>query len=76
MLIELIPTNNNIFFIETIDLNSRVWDIHSGKFVNNYVGHESDTNSVLLLTMEIPLALDQMIPPVFFLIQYYTEKIN
>ena len=28
MSIEIIPTNNNILFIESIDLNARMWDIH------------------------------------------------
>ena len=65
MSIEIILINNNICFIETIDLNVRVWDIHSGKFVKNHVGHESDTNSVFFFPMEMPLALDQMTPPVF-----------
>ena len=65
MSIEIIIINNNICFIETIDLNVRVWDIHSGKFVKNHVGHESDTNSVFFFPMEMPLALDQMTPPVF-----------
>ena len=59
------PTNNNIFFVETIVLNARVWDIHSIKFVKNHVGHEYDTNSVFFLPMEMPLAFDQMTPPVF-----------
>ena len=57
-----------------MDLNARVWGIHSGKFVNNHVGHEYDTNSVLLFPIEVPLALDQMTPPVFCLIQYSTES--
>ena len=58
MSIENTPTNNNIFFIETIDLTARVWDIHSRNFVKNHVGHESDTNSVFFFPMEMPLALD------------------
>ena len=29
MPIEIRPTNNNIFIIETIELNTRVWDIYS-----------------------------------------------
>ena len=27
--IEISPTNNNIFFLETIDLNAWLWGIHS-----------------------------------------------
>ena len=47
------PTNNNI--IGSIDLNSRVFCIRSGNFFQNYVGHESDTNSVFFFPMEMPL---------------------
>ena len=65
MYIEISPNNNNIFVIRSIYLNSRVWYIHSRKFFQNHVGHESDTNSVFFFPMEMPLALDQMTPPVF-----------
>ena len=48
--IEIIPNNNNIFVIESIEFNSRVCYIHIGKFFQNHVGHESNTNSVFFLT--------------------------
>ena len=65
MSIEIILINNNICFIETIDLNVRVWDIHSGKFVKNNVGHEYDTNSAFFLPMEMPLTPDHMTPTLY-----------
>ena len=65
MSIEIIPTNNNIIFIETIGLNSRVWYIHSGKFVNKHVGRGYNTNPVFFFLRELPFVLDHMTPPVF-----------
>ena len=49
MSIETTLTNNNISFIGSIDFNTRFFYIRSGKFFQNLVGHESNTNSVLLL---------------------------
>ena len=74
MSIETIPINNNIFVIGSTDLNARVWDIRIGNFVQNHVGHESDTNSVFLFPMEMPLAPDQTTPPVCCSIQDYMGR--
>ena len=75
MSIEIIPINNNIWFIETIDLNTRVLDIHSRNFVKNHVGHNYDNNSSFLSPMKIHFALDQMNPLVFWLIQYSIKSL-
>ena len=74
MSIEISQTNNNIFVIGSTDLNARVWDIRIGNFVQNHVGHESDTNSVFLFPMEMPLAPDQTTPPVCCSIQDYMGR--
>ena len=63
--IETSPTNNNPFFIGSIDFNARFLNIRSRKFVQNLVGHESDTNSAFFLPMEMPLAPDHMTPTLY-----------
>ena len=57
-----------IYFIEIIDLTYKVWDILSGNFVHNNLGHEYDIKSVLLFPMKNTLDLYQMTQPVCFLI--------
>ena len=74
MSIETIPINNNLCVIGSIDFNARFSYIHSEKFVQNHVGHEYDTNSVFFLPMEIPLAPNQMTPPLCCLVQDYTKS--
>ena len=74
MSIETSPTNNNLFFIEIIDFNARIFYFCSGKLVHNHVGHESDINSVFFLPMVIPLAPDQMNPNLCFLIKYSMKR--
>ena len=37
------PANSNLFFIGTIDFQYQVFYTFSGKFLQNHVGHESDT---------------------------------
>ena len=72
--IEISPTNNNIFFVGVIDFNARYFNLRSGKFVQNRVVHESDTNSVLFLPVVMPLEPDQMTPTLCLLIQYSMRR--
>ena len=65
---ETCPTNNNLFIVGSIDFNARSFYIRTVTFLQNHVGHEYDTNSVLFPPMENTLALDQMTQPLCCLI--------
>ena len=42
--------NNNIFFIVSVDFHSKVWKIHSGKFLYTRVFCKYDIYSILFFT--------------------------